>query len=209
MRVHLDATIGFQRALRFLERGRVFQPERHRLEDLPAKDWHELLILAPDLRLERRAARAERADYVPVAPREPQLFSNVCSSEAADDLFADADLRPPRLRPPAIGELHVGAHVPHALAHTAGDDVGQRQHADEHRDDEADAKRRERSGRGALEHTPRVVHDRDLHSTCLSAWTTGNRAARSAGTSPLATMRSNATTAPNANVFGVTSKPGR
>src|SRR5207245_3128301 len=60
-----------------------------------------------------------------------------------------------------------------------------------------------------LQHAADVVDERDLHSTCRSACTTGRRAARTAGTTPLASISSSAMTPPNASVGPLTSKPGR
>ena len=45
--------------------------------------------------------------------------------------------------------------------------VGEREHADEHRDDQRDPEGGERGGDRALEQAPRVVAERDLHSTLL------------------------------------------
>ena len=75
MHVDLEAFVGLERALRFLEGRGILQAERHRLERFAAEDGHELLVLAPDLRLERRAAGAEMTDDVPVAAREAELVA--------------------------------------------------------------------------------------------------------------------------------------
>src|SRR2546423_192511 len=80
--------------------------------------------------------------------------------------------------------------------------VCQREHTDEHRDDQADTEGGERRGEGPLYHAADVVDDRD-HSTCRSACTTGSRAARSAG------IRPSATSPPMMSVVVVTLNPGR
>src|SRR5213592_3033738 len=86
--------------------------------------------------------------------------------------------------------------------------VREREHADEHRDHEADAEGRERRRHRPLHDAADVVDDGN-HSTCRSAWTTGSRAARSAGTRPLASIKPTATSTPRITVLVVTVNPGR
>src|SRR5437764_1346406 len=167
MHIHGHALVALQQALGLFERAGIAQPQCDRLEDLAAEHGHELLVLAPHLRVERRAPG------VGPAPQHQQV-----------------PVRP-------------GAHQGRAEA------VRERQHADEHGDHERDAERREGGRHGTLQHTADVVDERDLHSTCRSACTTGRRAARSAGTSPLASIKSSAITPPSASVAPLTSKPGR
>ena len=70
--VHRDPLVGLQGALGLLEGARVLEPERQGLERLPPEHRQHLLVLAPDLRLERRAAGREAADHGPVAAAEAQ-----------------------------------------------------------------------------------------------------------------------------------------
>src|SRR5436309_13108363 len=86
--------------------------------------------------------------------------------------------------------------------------VREREHADEHRDHEADAEGRERRRHRPLHDAADVVDDGN-HSTCRSAWTTGSRAARSAGTRPLASLSPTAISAPTSSVLDATLNPGR
>src|SRR2546428_152425 len=86
--------------------------------------------------------------------------------------------------------------------------VRQGEHADEHRDHEADAEGGERRRDGTLHDAADVVDDGN-HSTCRSAWTIGSRAARSAGTRPLASIKPTATSTPRIIVLVVTTNPGR
>src|SRR4029077_20862848 len=90
-----------------------------------------------------------------------------------------------------------------------GEPVCERKHADEDRDHERDAQRRERRGYRARAHASQVVGDGDFHSTFLSAVTTGSRAACIAGMIPLASISTMAMTLPTAIVPQLTSKPGR
>src|SRR6266550_7371212 len=94
------------------------------------------------------------------------------------------------------------------LGERSAEAVGEREHADEHRDDQTDAEGRERRGDGPLHDAADVVGDGD-HSTFRRAWTIGSRAARTAGTSPLASIRPRATSAPMIRVLVATLKPGR
>ena len=108
-----------------------------------------------------------------------------CAVEAARQLGVGAL--------PEHQHVLVGAGAGERRAET----VRQRQHADEHRHDQRDAERGERGRDRPLQHAAHVVDERDLHSTVLSAWTTGSRAARSAGTSPLASMSRSAMPPPS------------
>src|SRR5204862_420316 len=83
---------------------------------------------------------------------------------------------------PAAGPARPG------LGERRAEAVGKREHTDEYRNDQADAERGERGGDGPLYHAADVVGDGD-HSTFRRAWTIGRRAARSAGTRPLASIR--------------------
>src|SRR4051812_46316942 len=285
MDVHLDALVALERAFGLLERLRILEAEGDRLERLAAEDGHELLVLSPDLRLERRAAGAEVTDDVPVPTREADFPSDRRIRVSADDLLPETDLGAARDGLLPFGDADVRAHVPRFRADPADDDIAdrravvaepnewnenvdlgadervavradgdvrrrpdevrrraidaarqlrvgaaaederilvracarergteavrQREHADEDGDDEGDADGRERRRRRPLEDAARVVHEGNLHPTCLNAETTGRRAARTAGTSPLASISTSATAEPNASVLGATSKPGR
>src|SRR3954447_4009714 len=90
-----------------------------------------------------------------------------------------------------------------------GEAVREREHGDEDRHHQADAERGERGRDRPGEHAAEVVAERDLHSTFLSAVTTGSRAARAAGTMPLASISTSAIPPPSASVDQVTSNPGR
>ena len=85
MHVDLKPLVRLQRTLGFVERLRILETERHGLEHLPAKHRHELLVLAPDLRLEGRAAGAELTDHVPIATRE--AVADCRMPVPADDLL--------------------------------------------------------------------------------------------------------------------------
>ena len=93
-----------------------------------------------------------------------------------------------------VGALSQHEHVllGAGLRERRGEAVGEGEHADEHRHHEPDAERGERGGHRALADAPEVVGERDLHSTFRSAATTGSRAARTAGTIPLASISSSA-----------------
>ena len=123
MHVDLDALVRLQRTLCLLERRGILQPEGNRLECLAAEYRHELFVLTPDLRLERRAARAELADNVPIPTSEAQLVADHGVVIASDHLAADADLGAPGCRPPPLDDVQVGAHFPRFVADAADDNV--------------------------------------------------------------------------------------
>src|SRR4029079_779055 len=93
-------------------RGRILEPEDDRLEGVTPEHRHELLVFAPDLRLEGRAVGAEPAHHVPVPPSEVQGLADTGVIEPARHLLADADLRLAALRFPTRLDLHVSPHPP-------------------------------------------------------------------------------------------------
>ena len=101
----------------------------------------------------------------------------------------------------------VGARA--GLRQCGRETIREREHADEHGDDERDTQRRERRGIRALHDAADIVNERNSHSTCRSAWTMGRRAARNAGTRPLASINPTATATPRISVAVVTLNPGR
>src|SRR5262245_15506176 len=90
MRIHRDALVALERALRFLETVRVLQAERYRLVRLPAEHGHELLVLAPDLRLEGGATSTEVTNDVPVAAGEVHRLADLRVGEPPNELRAHA-----------------------------------------------------------------------------------------------------------------------
>ena len=139
------------------------------------------------------AHAAERDDDV--RPRGSPAARPSAPRATWGDAGEDADrLAVEPARHLGVGALPEHEHVPvgAGAGERRGEAVGEREHADEHRDHEPDAERGERGGHRALAHAPQVVGERDLHSTFLSAATTGSRAARTAGTMPLASISSSA-----------------
>src|SRR6266550_1681955 len=116
--------VGLKPRLRIIERRRILEAERDRLEHLAAEHGHQLHVLAQDLRLERRARGAEVARHGPIAAPEVQRLPDAGMREALHEAAADADLRPPRRRPPALRRCDIGAHGPHLIADAAHDHVG-------------------------------------------------------------------------------------
>ena len=116
----------------------------------------------------------------------------------------------------AARELRIGATAQHddvgtraGLRQRGREAIREREHADEHGDDQGDAQRRERRGVGPLHDAADIVNEGNSHSTCRSAWTMGRRAARTAGTRPLASISPTATATPRISVAVVTLNPGR
>src|SRR5205814_3023498 len=91
---------------------------------IPAEHALELLVLAPDLRLEAGSVGGEVADDVPTAVAEAQLLADTHVREAPYQLRADADLALTRREPATLGDLDVRPYVEGPLPHTSRDHIG-------------------------------------------------------------------------------------
>src|SRR5207302_557951 len=115
-----------------------------------------------------------------------------------DEALADADLRAAGLGLVALQHAHVGSHGPRLVPDPARHDVGHLRGIEDLRQGDDDVHLR------AHQWLP-VGAGGDVGRGGENA----RRAARTAGTSPLASMSSSAITPPNASVAPLTSNPGR
>ncbi len=123
-----ESLVGLQGPLGLLECRGILEPEGHRLESLPPKHRHELLVLSPDLRLEGGAAGRESAHHIPMAPGKAEVITHRSVIESSRHLLPHAHLGPPRFRLPPFLHLDLAADRPgrgtDPAHHHVGDNIG-------------------------------------------------------------------------------------